>query len=772
MKNYLHLFLTVIFSVISTGIVAQVNYEVIPLPKSIQHNEGESFALNKSTVISYPKGDKRAKQTAQFLSDYLFELSGLKLAISHKNTRTNTIQLAKNYKHDKKDAYSIEVSQHKITINGAADAGLFHGVQTLRKAIPVNPGTVEVLFPPVTITDYPRFDNRGMMLDVARHFFPVSFVKKYIDILALHNINYLHFHLTDDQGWRIEIKKHPQLTKTGAWRKETLIGKSTQYDGIPYGGFYTQDELKEIVAYASERFITVVPEVDLPGHMLAALTTYPELGCTGGPYEVWTKWGVSDDVLCMGNEATFDFLKDVFSELIEIFPSPYIHIGGDECPKHRWKECSKCQNKIRELGLATDEKHSAEDKLQAYCMSRMGDFLKSKGRKIIGWDEILDGGSIPDAVIMSWHGHQGAIKAARAGLKSIMVPSSYCYFDFYQTLNISNVPLAIGGHLPLEKVYSLEPLPDELTNEQKKLIVAVQANMWTEYIKTPQHVEYMLMPRIDALSEVQWCMPEQKDYNSFVNRLMKMMTIYKKLGYNYAKHVFDIKPELQVDTNKELINLKLSAWGNAPVYYTLDGTDPDKQSSLYKDNISIQNNCIIKAIAYYPDEKSLPYLLDFNFSKASLKPITLTDGYMEPIYTFGGANALIDGLRGGSGYSDGNWIGFLGDKIEAIIDLKHPTSISKVSVGTYVSVNDWIFGAKGLDVLVSDNGIDFSIIKSETYVAPQPDEPVKRVDIETEFTPLETRYVKVIVHKPKYLPEWHPGYGSQVYLFMDEISIY
>ena len=375
-----------------------------------------------------------------------------------------------------------------------------------------------------------------MHLDVCRHFFPLEFVKEYIDLLALHNMNTFHWHLTDDQGWRIEIKKYPKLTEIGSMRNRTVIGKarSGEYDNTPYGGFYTQEQAKEIVKYAQERYITVIPEVDLPGHMLAALAAYPEMGCTGGPYEVCPRWGVFEDVLCIGNEKSMQFLEDVMAEIIDIFPSKYIHIGGDEAPRTRWEKCPKCQARIRTEKLKADKNHTAEDRLQSYCMTRIEKLLNSKGRQIIGWDEILEGDVAPNATVMSWRGSAGGIKAAQLGHDVIMTPNDYCYFDYYQSEDTRHEPFAIGGFVPLEKVYSLNPTAS-LTEEQAKHILGTQANLWTEYIPTSEQVEYMVLPRMAALAEVQWTQLEKKDYTNFTTRLAGLIGLYRRDGLNYRE---------------------------------------------------------------------------------------------------------------------------------------------------------------------------------------------------------------------------------------------
>lgn len=520
------------------------DYNVIPIPQNLRLSEGDGFKIRKSTKIVYPAGDELLQRNADFLADYIAFATGLELTVTDQEQANNVIVLSSDLPYDNAEAYVLEVDPEKVTISGASASGNFYGIQTLRKSIPADSDGANVLLPSVNISDAPRFGYRGMMLDIARHTFSLDFIKKYIDLMALHNINTFHWHLSDDQGWRIEIKGYPLLTEKGSTRKETLIGRykeenPARYDGTPYGGYFTQEEAREIVRYAADRYITVIPEIDLPGHMLAAMTAYPELGCTGGPYEVGTTWGVFDDVLCLGNEKTFEMLEGIMTEICDIFPGEYIHIGGDECPRVRWEACPKCQARIRQLGLKDDAQHTAEDKLQSYCMTRMEKFLNSKGRRVIGWDEILEGGLAPEATVMSWRGIVGGIAAAKLHHQVIMVPGSHLYFDYPYNDDPSE-PLTISGHtIPLEKVYAFEPLPAELTPEQKSYIIGVQANMWTEYMTSGDLVEYMVLPRMDALSEIQWSQPEKKDYQAFLQRLTNMRTYYDKAGYNYAKHVFE-----------------------------------------------------------------------------------------------------------------------------------------------------------------------------------------------------------------------------------------
>jgi len=434
------------------------------------------------------------------------------------------------------ESYELTVNEEEIVITSPGYAGLFYGFQTLRQFFPaeIESGNKygPVKIPYVKISDEPRFKYRGMHLDVCRHFFTVAEVKTYIDMLAMHKFNVFHWHLTDDQGWRIEIKAFPELTTISSLRKETVIFKNWgEYDGIPYGGYYTQDEIREIVKYAEDRFITVIPEIEMPGHALAALAAYPELGCTGGPYEVGTTWGVFDDVFCAGSDKTFAFMEKVIDEVCVLFPnSPYIHIGGDECPKTRWKTCPRCQRRIREEGLAD------EHELQSYFVQRMEKYVNSKGKRIIGWDEIMEGGLAPDATVMSWRGEEGGLAAARQNHDAIMTPGAYCYFDHYQSEDQENEPFAIGGFTNCEKIYGWNPVPDSLTAEQAKHIIGVQANVWTEYITEFSHVQYMVLPRMAAMSEVAWTSERDTSYSAFKKRLQVMFIRYNNAGYNYARH--------------------------------------------------------------------------------------------------------------------------------------------------------------------------------------------------------------------------------------------
>ena len=510
------------------------DYNVIPLPQEVTLTQKGAFVLTGATPIVYPEGDEQLKNDAQFLSDYIADVTALRLTTTSAKVK-NAITLRLNKKVQSKEGYVITVDKKGVVIEGATAAGVFYGVQTLRKSIPVDKSLTEVTLPGVVLKDAPRFGYRGVMLDCARHYFPVKFVKQFIDLIAMHNMNVFHWHLTDDQGWRIEVKKYPGLAKIGSVREKTVLGHNSDvFDDTPYGGYYTQEEAREIVKYAADRFITVIPEIDMPGHMIAALAAYPDMGCTGGPYKVSQIWGIMPDVLCLGNEKTYQFCEDVLSEMMDIFPSEYIHLGGDETPNVRWKECPKCKALMAKENLTPG-------KLQGYFTNRIEKFVNSKGRRIIGWDEILDGDINQSATIMSWRGTAPGARGAKMGHDVIMSPSSHVYFDYYQTRQGEsqwNEPLLIGGNLPIERTYSLEPVPEGADAETASHIIGVQGNLWTEYIAGPSLAEYQVLPRMGALSEVQWRPQGQKDFENYKVRQTKMLKLYDAYGLVYAKHMW------------------------------------------------------------------------------------------------------------------------------------------------------------------------------------------------------------------------------------------
>lgn len=746
------------------------NYEVVPMPLEINTTQQASFLLKSGVTVYYPAGNEKMQRNAEFLASYVKAQTGIELQVQAGEGGKGGIVLQLGLANDNPEAYQLKVDASQVVISSPSEAGVFYGIQTLRKAVDVAEGS-NVELPAVEIKDQPRFGYRGMMLDVGRHFFSMDEIKTYIDMMALHNINRFHWHLSEDQGWRIEIKKYPKLTEIGSMRKETVIGhNSGKYDGKPYGGFYTQEQAKEIVAYAAERYITVIPEIDLPGHMQAALAAYPELGCTGGPYEVWTQWGVSDNVLCAGNDQTIQFIKDVLAEIVEIFPSEYIHVGGDECPKVKWSTCPKCQARIKALGLKSDNKHTKEERLQSYVIHEAEEFLNSKGRKMIGWDETLEGGLAPNATVMSWRGEAGGIEAAKQHHDVVMTPNTYLYFDYYQSKDTETEPMAIGGYLPIERVYSYEPMPKSLSPEEQKYIVGVQANLWTEYIPDFKQVQYMVLPRMAALSESQWCAPEKKNYEAFLQRVSRLVNIYAKNGWNYATHIFDVMLDLKPNTETGTLDAVARTIDNAPIYYTLDGSEPTTASEKYTDVIKIDKPCTLRTVAIRPSGSSKITKDEISFSKSSMKPITM----LQPInkqYEFSGATVLVDGMTGNMNYKTGRWIAFYTNDLEAVIDLKEATEISSMTLHTCVEKGDWIFDTRGITISVSDDNQTFKEVASEAYPAMKESDPNQIYTHELKFDPVKTRYVKVKALSEQKIPSWHGGKGNPGFLFVDEIIL-
>lgn len=534
----------------NTALAQRADYNIIPLPKQVDTDTTQYFTLQSGMGIAYDASNEEAVRNAKFFSEWVEQSTGIKLALTP-NDKKASIRMSLGFASDKKlregetlteqqqEAYKINIDDNGILIEARNPVGLFRAAQTLRKAMPIvkNTKDVKVEMPYAKIQDEPRFVYRGTLLDCGRHFFTVDVIKQMLDVMALHGCNQFHWHLTEDQGWRFEVKSLPNLALHGSVRQETTVGPNVGiYDGIPYGGYYTQEQCRDVVRYAAERYINVVPEIDLPGHMQSALHVYPHLGCTGGPYPVRTYWGVSREVLCGGNPETMTFLKTVLGELCDVFPSKIIHIGGDECPKDRWKACPKCQAKIKELSLVSDGKRTAENQLQSYINKEVEAFLAERGRDIIGWDEILEGGLSGKSIIMSWRGTKGGIEAAKQGHRVIMSPNVYSYIDHPQLKDVAKQPRTTGSYIvSASKMYSFEPLmKEELNDEQQDYILGVQANLWTEHVAYPEHLFYQLLPRLGAMSEVQWCNPEQKDFEYFKARLPHLKKIYDLMGVKYC----------------------------------------------------------------------------------------------------------------------------------------------------------------------------------------------------------------------------------------------
>ena len=764
------------FAAIATAVLSCTNagdntINVVPYPNEVSIQSGTFNAAGAAFKCSEDIDEASANAIAAF-ADQLSTVSGIKDAGTG-NCFTFTADPALP-----EEAYTLNISKKNVEVKASSLRGFNYAIQTIKQMLPAEIyGKEEAQGKDWTlqcaeIKDQPRFGYRGMHLDVSRHFFDIDMVKKYIDVMEIHKLNTLHWHLTDDQGWRIEIKKYPKLTEVGSIRKETIIGhinNSAKYDGTPYGEGYwfSQDQVKEIISYAAAKGIEIIPEIDLPGHMLAALAAYPELGCTGGPYDVWGRWGIADDVLCAGNEKTMLFLEDVITEVAALFPSEYFHIGGDECPKVRWEKCPKCQAKIRELGLKDTEEFKAEHYLQSYVMNRMTSVLEKQGKKIIGWDEILEGEVADNAIVMSWRGTAGGIKAAQMGHDAIMTPNSFFYLDYYQSLDTANEPLAIGGYLPVETCYSYEPYTEEMTEEERAHILGVQANLWTEYIASDDHLEYMLLPRLAALSEVQWCQPENKDWERFLDSADDFCAIYEVAGYNYAKHIFDVRGSVSVEGNNVLVHLE--AQGDTPIRYTTDGSVPTEDSPLYKAPVAITGSCTFTAKAFRPGHEGTLYKKEFNGHKAMAKTITVnTQAHKN--YRGGLPYILIDGMKGPKDFHSKEWSGWRTEPFEAVIDMDGET-YSSLTLSTTVVKYDDIFNPQDITVYTSENGTDFTEVAKGEYETEGEKEPNGAKEYTLEFPETSAKYLKIVANPVQAKPEWHVRPGSKGFLFIDEIIV-
>jgi hexosaminidase len=733
---------------------------IIPLPVEYKAGTGV-FIINGETEITC--AETSIVPAAELLNFYIESVYGKKLTLTTSNAADKNIVLFKidSATVTHAEGYQLNVSPQKIELTAHDAAGIIYGIQTLRqlwKKINSRSLNVDACY----INDYPRFSYRGMALDVSRHMFPVSFIKKYIDLLALYKLNTFHWHLTDDQGWRIEIKKYPKLQSIAAWRNETIIGHKKnaphKFDGKRYGGYYTQQQAKEIVQYAAQRNITVIPEIEMPGHAMAALAAYPSLGCTGGPYHTATFWGVFDDVYCAGNDSTFEFLQQVLDEVMAIFPSQKIHIGGDECPKTRWKVCPKCQRRMKELGLKN------EHDLQAYFIQRIEKYVNSKGRKIIGWDEILEGGLAPNATVMSWRGEEGGIAAAKDRHEVIMTPESYFYFDYYQSLYLDE-PLAAGGFTPLQKVYSYEPASGSLNDSIKRFIKGIEAQAWSEYFTEPAKAEYMIFPRLLALSEIAWTKPNLKNYPDFLKRLRLQNDLLHQLKVNHANNFDEINITSTIK-EKGLTAVALqSSLPGGKIYYTLDGSKPDSKSLLYTCAFTIKNSCILKA-ALYRDEKQSGSILQqaFHFHKAIGAAITLTNKG-EARFNVSPAT-LVNGIYASDKYNDMQWMGFAGKDLEAVIDLGNLQNIHSVTMNFLNYHWQKMWAPQLLTIYTSSNGQSYEKIYTSSNFKLNGINKTAAV-----FPGLKARYIKVVAVNKGIIPPGEYGAGGKVLLMVDEINI-
>lgn len=735
--------------VLMLSIQLKAQNQFIPQPQNLEITKGE-FVVPNVLLIS----NELPKTESKYLIDRLKTHFKIQFA---KDSKAHISKLNSTKKFDD-EAYSIDINPNQILIGYSTNESYFRALQTLAQLLEEH--RFDRKFPTLKIEDHPQFKWRGMHLDVVRHFFTIEEVKKYLDYLAFYKINTFHWHLTDDQGWRIEIKKYPKLIEVGSKRKESMIGPygDNQFDGTPYEGHYTQEEIKEVIEYAKKLHINIVPEIELPGHALAALTAYPELGCTGGPYEVATKWGVFDDVFCPKDE-TFEFLQDVLDEVIALFPSEYIHIGGDECPKTRWKECAHCQALMEKEGLKNEEE------LQSYFIHRIEEYVNSKGRNIIGWNEILEGGLAPNAAVMSWTGVDGGIEAAKAGNYAVMTPGGYCYFDHYQG-EPQNEPLAFGGYTPLDKIYSYHPIPKELTEEEGKYILGVQANLWAEYILDFKQIEYMLMPRLMALSEVGWGTNRPDEYLAFENKVVQHFDILTEKNINFAKSIFNPNGVIIRSGNGIAYELHTTKNPNN-IRYTTDGSTPTLASSVYKAPIPVTESMTIKS-AYFEDGALMSKITEQNFvtSKSTGKPVQLVH-QPSPNYAFGGELTLVDGITGDSKVLGKTWLGFSGTDVLATIDLGENTEFSEVYFNSLNNKGSWIHLAGGAKISISNDGKNFKTIQEIDRASIAKNNGKVQLNLGKQTA----RFIKVEIYNAGIIPAGDPGAGSEAWLFVDEIGV-
>ncbi len=778
MKKF-NYFLTLVVLITSLVSCQEKNsYNLIPYPNSLEQKSGQ-FTFDNNTQIYVPAecGLESIGVLTQFVEQFK-QVSGIELkAVEQECNNAIVVKLDTTLA---QEGYQLNISKEKIVIAASTPNGVRFALQTVKQLLPTAIYGTEAVagetwtVPCAVINDAPRFGYRGLHMDVARHFFTLDEVKRVLNVMAVHKLNVFHWHLTDDQGWRMEIKKYPKLTEVGSIRHKTMINKEwDNYDTTPHGGFYTQDELREIVKYADDLGITIIPEIDLPGHMQAALASYPSLGCTGGPYEVSGQWGIRDDVLCVGQDKTFEFIENVLLEVMEIFPSKYIHIGGDECPKVRWEKCPKCQARINKLGLKDDDKFKAEHYLQSYVTDRVEKFLNERGRVIIGWDEILEGGLSTNATVMSWRGIDGGIEAAKQGHDAIMTPTNPLYFDYYQSHDTQSEPLAIGGYNPVELVYAYDPIPADLTEEEAKHILGAQANLWTEYISTNEGFEYMLLPRLAALSEIQWTQVENKNYDCFLHRIDHALRIYKTMGLTYASHISEVEGSYAINPEKDCIEATLHTLGEAPMYYTLDGSEPTTASTRYTKPIEIRcesDSCTLKAIVVRKGIETRTLVRDFAFNKATGHLSQLKDAPALK-YTFAGATLLTDGIRGDFNYANSTWLGFIDTPLDATINLGKTDNISSVSIGNLVQYGEYIFPPTKLTVLAGDENAMQQV--GELVIPVSDGKAIKDGlhEFTCEFPATSASKVQVIVETTNSIPEWHGARGEKGWLFVDEITI-
>ncbi|MGZ3850113.1 MAG: glycoside hydrolase family 20 protein [Flavisolibacter sp.] len=749
------------------SLAQQVN--IIPQPVSLQLKEG-SFIIDNNTTLKINPTSPDLRAAAAFFNAYFKSITGRNLPVNTIKKKSMEFRLSRIAEIGE-EGYLLNVSPTTVLIRANTKAGILYGLPSLFQTLPAVRTNAVLKIPSMDIKDYPRFKWRGMHLDVSRHFFSPALVKEYIDLMASYKINTFHWHLVDDQGWRIEIKKYPNLTGTGAWRvdhTEMVWGTRPQAkegEVASYGGYYTQDQIKEIVQYAQERNITIVPEIEMPGHSAAAIASCPYLSCsqlpqlpmTGGDYT-----NISSNY-CAGNDSVFLFLQDVLTEVMHLFPSTYIHVGGDEVDKTAWKSCPRCQARIQAEGLKNEEE------LQSYFIKRIEKFLISKHRKMIGWDEILEGGLAPEATVMSWRGESGGIEAAKMNHDVVMTPGTPVYFDHYQG-DPATEPLAIGGFNTLKKVYGYEPVPGELNEEQAKHVLGAQANLWTEYITTAEQVEYMVLPRMLALAEVVWSPKETRNWNSFNERLQSQYRAFDQKGLHYSKGNFKVEIKPFSQNGQLFVNLLTEAY-KGEVYYTTDGQEPSLQSKKYVEPIHIDSTMVLKAVTVVGGKvmSTRPAQQSFTIHKAIGKNVMYTNP-VSNYYMADGPNSLTDGVRGTDAVNQ-YWHGFAGKDLIAIVDLGSDLSIHRVSMGFLQHYRDWIMMPQWVSFEISQDGKNFREVKKVNNMVSTSEQGSIIKDFVAEFPEQKARFVRVTAKVLDALPNGHAGEGKPAWIFSDEIVV-
>ncbi|QOD60479.1 family 20 glycosylhydrolase [Polaribacter haliotis] len=767
--KYIVLILVItIFSCKKDRVFTMEDIQLIPKPAELNLEKG-SFEFDKNTKFVINNDEQI--QASEILASKFKTVANWDLEAVKEAPSSNYIQFILNNNLEK-EAYKLNVNNDVIKIEASNFSGFLYGVETIRQLLPAeieSDTTVDNItweIPNITITDAPRFKWRGLMLDVSRHFFEKEYVLKTIDRLAYLKMNTLHLHLVDDQGWRIEIKKYPKLTEVGAWRvdqeNKPWDGRYTPKLGekATYGGFYTQEDIKEIVAYAKRRGINVVPEIEMPAHVTSAIAAYPEFSCLEKPVTVPSGglWPITD-IYCAGKDSTFEFLQDVLTEVMDLFPSKYIHVGGDEATKTNWKTCKDCQKRMKTEGL-----HDVEE-LQSYFIKRMERFISSKGRVLIGWDEILEGGLAPGATVMSWRGVKGGLEASEQGHDVVMSPGTHCYFDHYQG-PMDTEPLAWGGFTPISKVYKFDPVVETMTEEQAKHVLGGQANVWAEHIPTTSQSEYMIFPRLTALSEVLWSPKKDRSWNEFTPRLKEMFKRYDFQGINYAKSAYTISTETQVNDTTNVISVSLkNEFSDSDIRYVLNNASLDNEAIPYKEPIELKETTTIKT-SVFKDDKPIGRVFEktFNYHKAVGKKVTYLSKYSNS-YKGAGANNMTNIIRGSKNFHDGQWQAWIGNDMEVVIDLEIPTEISKVSVGSTDNQGPGIYYPTKVEVLLSNDGKNFKragVINRALKVNPN----IELKDFIVNFKSQKATFVKVIAKSVKKTPN-----GGGAWLFVDEIVV-